>query len=130
MMEMKQVQFDEVSADKFGVVMMGCVIDTDEQRQGFIRGMTDLLVRESVLPEGTTPSDAWESVSYLTSTGGRHDVLYVARPGALFNMGRFTTVRLGVRDLKWVSDWKEFALPHYVPILHALRGGEDCDTVY
>lgn len=129
-MDMKQVQFEDVSTDKFALVFMGCCIDTEEQRQGFIKGLTDLLVRESVLPEGTTPEAAWESVSYLITTGGRRDILYVVNPGAPFRMGRLAGVRHNVRDLKWVSDWKDFAGKQYLSPVQRFAKDEDCDTVY
>ena len=111
-MEINFTTFDKVPNVE-GIVMRGCALDTQEHRDGFINGITEVLCNTGVLPKGTKPEDAWGEVLSTTTPvrsateGGRCDLIMTFKPGAPFNMGRFAVVRLTeLPDTSWISDWR------------------------
>lgn len=110
-MEINFTSFGKVP-DVLGIVMRGCDLTTEENRQGFIDGITSHLCDEDVLPKGTKPEEAWDEVLSTTTPirsaddGGRTDLILVCKKGAPFNLGRFAMVKLAMPDTSWIEDWK------------------------
>lgn len=110
-MEIVSTTFGELPASALGIVMRGCDLTTQEHRDGFVNGITNFLIEKKVLPEGTTPEQAW-SEAYTTTTpvqtaelGGRTDLILVCKEGTNFEMGRFAMAKLQLPDTSWIEDF-------------------------
>lgn len=109
-MEINFKQFKEIP-NVLGIVMRGCDLTTEENRQGFINGITAHLCDKGVLPEGTKPEDAWSEIASTTTPirssteGGRCDLILICKEGAQFHMGKFAMVKLMMPDTSWIEDW-------------------------
>lgn len=113
-MEIVKSTFKEIPGDAFGIVIMGCACETKEHEDGWINGVTNHLVEQGVLPEGTKAEDVWEHIYNTTTTGGRNDIVYVAKKDSdKFNVGRFAIVRLMMADCSWIEDWLVNYASHY-----------------
>ena len=111
-MEIKSVAFNQVPTG-LGIVMRACDLTTQENRDSFINGITDVLCNTGVLPKGTKPEDAWSELMTTTTPrrssteGGRCDLIMFCKPGTKFDMGRFAIVRIAeLPDTSWIDDWK------------------------
>jgi len=109
-MEILFKKFNEIQ-NVLGIVMRGCDLTTEENRQGFINWITEELCTQGVLPAGTKPEDAWSEIMSTTTPlrfpdqGGRCDLIMVCKEGAPFNIGRFAMVKLALPDTSWIEDW-------------------------
>lgn len=116
-MEITNAAFKEVPADAFGLVIRGCAVDTQENRDGFINGVVNYLAEQGVIPQGTTPDQLLEKVLLCTTpiqyrygkgeVGGRNDLVFIfkTKDYVPVHMGRFAVVRLGMPDTSWIEDW-------------------------
>jgi hypothetical protein len=119
-MEITFTTFNRIPA-VLGIVMRGCLLDTPENQAGFINGITDHLIEQKVLPEGTKPEDAWNDIMSTTTPrrpgkeedGGRTDLIMTCKEGAQFDLGRFAIVRLQMPDTSWIMDWLNTDARHY-----------------
>jgi len=106
-MNIDEMKFEDVPADAFGIVLLGCTIDTPQQQQDWVNGITEFLNENEVVTESfsnVSSEHLWESITYSTSTGGRTDLTFIGDP-ARFNIGRFAMVRIAMTNCSWVEDW-------------------------
>ena len=94
---------------KEGIVILGCGGELKE----WTEGITNHLVENKVLPEGTSDEDVWKEVFRMKSTGGRIDIAMIFGSN-LFNMGRMAMWRLRWNgEISWLSDFVENYQKHY-----------------
>lgn len=112
-MEAIKAEFSDIPADKFGIVIVGAAIHDGNDKK-WIEGITESLVVNGILPEGTKAADVWVGARYTTSTGGRHDIILTAKEDAQFNIGIMAMWRLATGgDVSWIDDWKVNYADHY-----------------
>jgi len=117
-MQITTTTFKEVPANAAGIVILGCDVSTQENRDGFLNGVFEFLQEQNVIPKEAKIDEIFEQVLHTTSTGGRNDLIYVVKEdvvkeGTRFNFGRMAMVRLGMGDCSWIEDWLVNYASHY-----------------
>lgn len=103
-MEIQKSTFKDLPAQAAGIVVLGCDLSTQENRDGFINGITDFLKEGKVFDADIKPEDVWANLYETTTTGGRTDLTFELKPEAKVNMGVFAMVRLQMGE-PWIEDF-------------------------
>lgn len=104
--------FDDIDANKFGIVITGCDLSTPENCADFVNGVHGVLVERGVVPKDVQPEDLWD-ICQTTSTGGRTDLIFIAKPEAKINKSRLAPTKFALPDCCWIDTWKRSYANHY-----------------
>ncbi len=111
-MTIKKTTFDEINHTSFGFVITGCDLTTPENCNDYIQGVHDVLVERGVVAKDAKPEDLWDTCQ-TTTTGGRTDLIFIAKEGAEIDKGRLATAKFALPDCYWIETWKSTYANHY-----------------
>jgi hypothetical protein len=131
-MEIKKIAFADVPKNAPGIVIRGCDLSTLENCMSFISGVMDELIESKVIPQESEPEQIWKKLCSLNTTGGRTDLIFIAKKDAPIDYARFAIARLRIPDCSWIEDWlvnsaKDFASFPRGPHAHGFIAGNTND---
>lgn len=87
-------------------------IDSTKYCADFINGVHGVLVERGVVAKDAKPKDLWD-ICQTTSTGGRTDLVFIAKPKAKIDRGRLAPAKFALPDCCWIETWKSAYASHY-----------------